>query len=78
MEAQSAALFERLGKAGDFGGAESAHAAFLEAVLEQTLLTSPRVAMALNTIYSLCTRLCILVQVVFIIPSICHAELVQG
>ena len=63
VEAQSAAMFERLGRASDYGDAETAHAAFLTAVLEQMLLTSLRVAKSLTTIYSLCTRLCSLVQV---------------
>ena len=63
MEAQSAAMFERLGRASDFGDTESAHAAFLAALLEQMLLTSPRVADLLQAIYSLCTRLCSMVQV---------------
>jgi len=63
IEAQSAAMLKRLGKAQDFGDAESAHASFLAAVLEQTLLTSQRMAKALESVYSLCTRLCILVQV---------------
>lgn len=63
VEAQSAALLERMGKARDFEDAEAAHAAFLAGVLEQTLLSSPRVATALEAIYKLCTRLCNLVQV---------------
>ena len=70
VEAQSAAMFERLGKASNFGDAESAHAAFLAALLEQTLLTSPRVAKSLETIYGLCTRLCSLVQVCTGIPCL--------
>ena len=69
VEAQSAAMFERLAKARDFGDAELAHAAFLAAVLQQTLLTSPRVAKALQTIYILNTRLCSLVQVCSLPPS---------
>ena len=77
VEAQSAALLERLGKAGDFGNAESAHAAFLAAVLEQTLLTSPRVAKSLSTIYGLCTRLCSLVQVMLAVAPVCGAKLVK-
>lgn len=63
IEAQSAAMLKRLGKAQDFADAESAHASFLAAVLEQTLLTSQRMAKALESVYSLCTRLCTLVQV---------------
>ncbi|CAL5227089.1 g9995 [Coccomyxa viridis] len=62
VEAQSAAMFERLGKASDFGDAESAHTAFIAALLEQTMLTSPRVADSLTTIYALCTCLCSLAQ----------------
>ncbi len=68
VEAQSAAMFKRLGKASDFGDAESAHAAFIAALLEQTLLTSPRVAKSLTTIFGLCTRLCSLVQVMSCLP----------
>lgn len=66
IEAQSAVLFERMRRAGDFGDAESAHAEFLAAVLEQTLLASPKVAHALEAIYALCTRLCGLVQVILL------------
>ena len=66
IEAQSAVLFERMGRARDVGDAESAHAEFLAAVLEQTLLASPKVAHALEAIYALCTRLCGLVQVILL------------
>ena len=65
MEAQCAVLQEHIGKARDFEDAESAHSAFLSALLDKTMLSSPRVAKALKMIYQLCTRLCSLVQVLF-------------
>ena len=87
VEAQCAVLQEHISRAGDFEDAESAHSAFLSALLDKTLLSSPRVAKALKTIYQLCTRLCSLVQVlsaftpgvVVILPvSDCHlVELAQ-
>jgi hypothetical protein len=63
VEARSTVLFERMERAQDFGTAESAHAEFLAAVLDQALLASPKVAQALKALYALCTRLCSLVQV---------------
>ena len=65
VEAQCAVLQEHIGKARDFEDAESSHSAFLSALLDKTMLSSPRVAKALKTIYQLCTRLCSLVQVLF-------------
>ncbi|CAK0758510.1 hypothetical protein CVIRNUC_002625 [Coccomyxa viridis] len=62
VEAQCAVLQEHIGKARDFEDAESSHSAFLSALLDKTMLSSPRVAKALKTIYQLCTRLCSLVQ----------------
>ena len=75
VEAQSAAMFERLGKASDFGDAESAHTAFIAALLEQTMLTSPRVADSLTTIYALCTCLCSLAQVHCCLPLYTASQL---
>ena len=63
VEAQWAVLQEHIGKARDFEDAESAHSAFLYALLDKTMLSSPRMAKALKTVYQLCTRLCSLVQV---------------
>ena len=63
VEAQCAVLQEHIGKARDFEDAESAHSAFVSALLDKTMLSSPRVAKALKVIYQLCTRLCSLVQV---------------
>ena len=65
VEAQCAVLQEHISKARDFEDAETAHSAFLSALLDKTMLSSPRVAKALKTIYQLCTRLCSLVQVLF-------------
>ena len=69
MEAQCAVLQEHIGKARDFEDAESAHSTFLSALLDKTMLSSPRVAKALRIIYQLCTRLCSLVQVPFSLKS---------
>ena len=69
VEAQCAVLQEHIGKARDFEDAESAHSAFLSALLDKTMLSSPRLAKALKTIYQLCTRLCSLVQVLFLLKS---------
>ena len=63
MEAQSAELDVRMAAACDFKGAESASAAFLKACVQQCFLDARPLAAALEGIYALCRRVCILVRV---------------
>ena len=68
MEAQSAELAVRLVAARDVMGVEAAHAAFLDACCQQCFLDSQPLAQALQALYALCMRICVLISQVGTLP----------